>query len=214
MAKRVVGNRPTLLALWVLGVSSLLVLPVAGAFFTRGHRKQALAIASLAAAVVTGVGAYLKWYEPAAWHAPAKGTHATTAAIAFGLCAAGIEIAAVIVLNARQTSQLYWRISDPRDQGGAVAGYLATYLLPLLSFDAHGWNSVGAYGIYLLVVYVIFEANGLVLRQAEIVRENRDLERYLDLAGCRGDERERARQVAPRGTSAEIGWYVLHKPGF
>jgi len=105
---------------------------------------------------VTGVGAYLKWYEPAAWHAPAKGTHATTAAIAFGLCAAGIEIAAVIVLNARQTSQLYWRISDPRDQGGAVAGYLATYLLPLLSFDAHGWNSVGAYGIYLLVVYVIF----------------------------------------------------------
>ncbi len=59
-----------------------------------------------------------------------------------------------------------------------------------------------------------FEANGLVLRQAEIVRENRDLERYLDLAGCRGDERERAQQVAPRGTSAEIGWYVLHKPGF
>ncbi|HJX46540.1 MAG TPA: methyltransferase domain-containing protein [Gaiellaceae bacterium] len=60
----------------------------------------------------------------------------------------------------------------------------------------------------------LFEANGLVLRQAEIVRENRDLERYLDLAGCRGDERERARPVAPRGTSAEIGWYVLHKPGF
>ncbi len=57
-----------------------------------------------------------------------------------------------------------------------------------------------------------FEANGLVLRQAEIVRENRDLERYLDLAGCHGDERERP--VAPRGTSAEIGWYVVHKPGF
>jgi ubiquinone/menaquinone biosynthesis C-methylase UbiE len=39
----------------------------------------------------------------------------------------------------------------------------------------------------------LFEANSLVLRQAEIVRENRDLE---------------------RGTSAEIGWYVVHKPGF
>jgi len=60
----------------------------------------------------------------------------------------------------------------------------------------------------------LFEANGLVLRQAEIVRENRDLERYLDLAGRHGDERERARPVAPRGTSAEIGWYVVHKPGF
>ena len=39
----------------------------------------------------------------------------------------------------------------------------------------------------------LFEANGLVLRQAEIVRENRGPE---------------------RGTSAEIGWYVVHKPGF
>jgi hypothetical protein len=46
------------------------------------------------------------------------------------------------------------------------------------------------------------------------VRENRDLERYLDLARSRGDERERARPVAQRGRSAEIGWYVLHKPGF
>jgi len=60
----------------------------------------------------------------------------------------------------------------------------------------------------------LFEANGLVLRQAEIVRENRDLERYLDLARCRGEERERARPAAPPGTSAEIGWYVVHKPGF
>jgi hypothetical protein len=53
-----------------------------------------------------------------------------------------------------------------------------------------------------------------VLRQAEIVRENRDLERYLDLAGRHGDERERARPVAPRGTSTENRWYVVHKPGF
>jgi ubiquinone/menaquinone biosynthesis C-methylase UbiE len=60
----------------------------------------------------------------------------------------------------------------------------------------------------------LFEANGLVLRQAKIVRENRDLERDLDLAGCHGNERERARTLAPRDTSAEVGWYVLDKPGF
>lgn len=60
----------------------------------------------------------------------------------------------------------------------------------------------------------LFEANGFVLRQAKIVRENRDLERDLDLAGCHGDERERARTLAPRDTSAEVGWYVLGKPGF
>src|SRR5215207_3787682 len=153
-----------LLALWVAGVASLLVLPVASAFFTRSRRKQAFATASLAAGALTAVGAYLEWYEPAAWDAPAKATNATAAAVAFGLCVAGIEIALVILLNARQTSQLYWRISDPRDQGGAVAGYLATYLLPLLSFDTHGWNSVVAYGIYVLVVYVIFvRSENLVL---------------------------------------------------
>jgi len=150
------GRELVLLALWVVGVTSLLVLPIAAAFFTRGRKKQALALASLTAAALTAVGTYREWYEPAAWHAPAKATHATTAAVAFGLCVAGIQIALVILLNARQTSQLYWHISDPRDQGGAVAGYLATYLLPLLSFDAHGWNSAIAYTIYLLVVYVIF----------------------------------------------------------
>src|SRR5437879_2958139 len=59
----------------------------------------------------------------------------------------------------------------------------------------------------------LLEATGPILRQAEIVRENSDLERYLDLASCRGEERERARPAAHTGTSAEIGWYVVHKPG-
>ena len=60
----------------------------------------------------------------------------------------------------------------------------------------------------------LFDANSLVLRHAEIIREERDLERDFDLAGCHGDERERARALAPRDASAQIGWYVLRKPGF
>jgi ubiquinone/menaquinone biosynthesis C-methylase UbiE len=60
----------------------------------------------------------------------------------------------------------------------------------------------------------LFDANGLVLRHAEIVPEGRDLDRCFDLAGCQGDERERERALAPRETSAQIAWYVLHKPGF
>lgn len=61
-----------------------------------------------------------------------------------------------------------------------------------------------------------FEANGLVLRRAEVVRETRELEPYLDLAGCEGEAREQARSLAPgeRGYSCEVGWYLLHKPGF
>jgi len=59
----------------------------------------------------------------------------------------------------------------------------------------------------------LFDANNLVLRSSEIAREYRDLDRYLDLAGCEGGERERARSLAPSDTRAEIGWYVLQKRG-
>jgi len=60
----------------------------------------------------------------------------------------------------------------------------------------------------------LFDSNNLVLRRSEVVRETRDLERYLDLAGCHGEERERARALAPAEVTAEYGWYVLQKPGF
>jgi ubiquinone/menaquinone biosynthesis C-methylase UbiE len=59
----------------------------------------------------------------------------------------------------------------------------------------------------------LFESNSLVLSRSEIVRERRDLERYLDLAGCHTEEREHARTLAPPDPTAEYGWYVLHKPG-
>lgn len=60
----------------------------------------------------------------------------------------------------------------------------------------------------------LFEANGLVL-----VRERRDVERrpldaYLDLAGCAGEERERALALAPEGRdayTATLAWYLLDR---
>lgn len=55
----------------------------------------------------------------------------------------------------------------------------------------------------------LFDANGLVLRREEVVREPRDLGSYLDLAGCEGDERTRAEQLAPTGYEAVLGWFVL-----
>ena len=58
----------------------------------------------------------------------------------------------------------------------------------------------------------LFEANGLVLTRSEFIRERRELDPYLDLAGCEGDEREHARGLAPTNYTAEIGWYLLRKP--
>jgi ubiquinone/menaquinone biosynthesis C-methylase UbiE len=57
----------------------------------------------------------------------------------------------------------------------------------------------------------LFEANNLVLRKADFVREERDLDPYLDLAGCEGEAREHARALAPRDYSALLGWYLLRR---
>ena len=59
----------------------------------------------------------------------------------------------------------------------------------------------------------LFEANELVLRRSQFVEEPRDLECYLDLAGCEGKAREEARELAPPGYTATIGWYLVVRPG-
>jgi ubiquinone/menaquinone biosynthesis C-methylase UbiE len=57
----------------------------------------------------------------------------------------------------------------------------------------------------------LFESNGLVLVRAEYEREPRELDAYLDLAGCEGEARERAESLAPPGYTADLGWYLLEK---
>ena len=57
----------------------------------------------------------------------------------------------------------------------------------------------------------LFESNGLVLMRNEYEREPRDLDSYLDLAGCDGEARDRAQTLAPPGYAAELGWYLLEK---
>lgn len=57
----------------------------------------------------------------------------------------------------------------------------------------------------------LFDANNLVLRREKIVREPRDLDAYLDLAGCKGPERERALSLTPTCYEGVVGWYVLER---
>ena len=58
----------------------------------------------------------------------------------------------------------------------------------------------------------LFEANGLEVRRDLVHRERRDLDSYLDLAGCAGDERARVRALAPPGYEAIVGWFSLARP--
>jgi SAM-dependent methyltransferase len=60
----------------------------------------------------------------------------------------------------------------------------------------------------------LFEANGLVLLRSSRTTEQRELGRYLDLAGCEGDDRARALALAPHGSeayTAPVGWYLLER---
>ena len=56
------------------------------------------------------------------------------------------------------------------------------------------------------------DANDLVVTANEVVREVRDMERYLDVAGLEGEARERVARMAPARFEVEIGWYVAQKP--
>jgi SAM-dependent methyltransferase len=60
----------------------------------------------------------------------------------------------------------------------------------------------------------LFEANRLVLLRDRHESERRDLDAYLFIAGCEGEERERARMLAPHGpefVTAAVAWYLLER---
>jgi SAM-dependent methyltransferase len=58
-----------------------------------------------------------------------------------------------------------------------------------------------------------FEANSLMLVRSQVETHERPLDPYLDLAGCEGEERERARALAPSDPyTVETGWYLIRKP--
>jgi len=57
----------------------------------------------------------------------------------------------------------------------------------------------------------LLDANNLVLRRANFHQERRDVDAYLDLAGCVGQARDRAAAIAPHGYSATIGWYLASR---
>ena len=60
----------------------------------------------------------------------------------------------------------------------------------------------------------LFEANRLVLIRERRDLDRRDLESYLDLAGCEAEDRELARALAPQAggqSDAVLGWYLLER---
>ncbi len=60
----------------------------------------------------------------------------------------------------------------------------------------------------------LLDANDLLVVANEVVREQRELECFLDLAGLEGEQRQRVSRMAPAPVfEVEMGWYVAVKPG-
>jgi ubiquinone/menaquinone biosynthesis C-methylase UbiE len=57
----------------------------------------------------------------------------------------------------------------------------------------------------------LFEANRLVLIRERRTEESRDVQAFLDLAGCEGEAREQALGLAPEDRTVVTGWYLLHR---
>jgi hypothetical protein len=54
-------------------------------------------------------------------------------------------------------------LSQITDEGGQVAAYIATYLLPFVGFEVDGWREGVALLIYFLVLFVVFIRSDLAL---------------------------------------------------
>lgn len=126
-------------------------------------RRWVFAVLLLAFAVAL-YGLLNGWLSPMALDAPKHRGAATVTGIGILFVALGLLITALLLYNARRAGAARWTVSDPREQGAAVAGYLASYLLPLLTIQPGGWRVTAAYAMYLTVLYVVYiNSDSLVL---------------------------------------------------
>lgn len=80
-----------------------------------------------------------------------------------GLAAWGVLDGWLLVNSAKDRPRYKTRITRVEDQGGAVAGYLATYLLPFLGTLPSGLGDAVAHVIYFGIAFVVFTRSDLAL---------------------------------------------------
>jgi len=144
------------LGIAMIAVAALTLLVPAMVTVTGSIARAIVTIGLLAALAITIIGGANGWFSPFALHQPNDRTSAATSALGFGFAALGLMTVALLLYNAERAGGVFWVVHDPAEQGAAVAGYLATYLLPLLAVGVGGWRVTAAYGIYLAVLWVVY----------------------------------------------------------
>jgi hypothetical protein len=80
-----------------------------------------------------------------------------------GLAAFGVIDGWRLTRGASRKGSTVQQFTEIRDQGATVAGYLATYLLPLIGLSVNGLRDIAAYLIYFVVALVVFVRSDLAL---------------------------------------------------
>jgi hypothetical protein len=75
-------------------------------------------------------------------------------------------------------------LSQLTDEGGQVAAYIASYLLPFIGLEVGGWRDVVALIIYFVVLFVVFLRSDLALINPALY-----LTGWRVVSGKRGDQR-------------------------
>lgn len=150
--------------IWISACTALiLLLPMAIGAASR-LAGISLAIVAAVAVPLAVLGIAEGWLHPLALDPAGRRTSALPAAVSLAAIEVGLALVALVLYSAGRGGSVPWTVSQPRDQGASVAGYLASYLLPLLGAGTGGWRLAAAYVIYVAVLYVVYiRSDGLVL---------------------------------------------------
>lgn len=136
-------------------------------------------------AVQRSEGVWPPWDRPAFWILGAVGL-------------IGLVDAYRLPRGALRRGHIRVTLSDLTDEGGQVAAYIATYLLPFIGFAVVGWRDVVALIIYFVVLFVVFVRSDLAL-----------VNPALYLAGWRvlsaKRDRDRVLMLVPKDTQVSPG---------
>jgi len=105
-------------------------------------------------------------YAPLALMFAARFLAAHRSALAIAFCAVGVWGLIDgwrLVRGASRRSKHFTTLEEFSDQGGAVSGYLATYLLPFLGNLPQHYGDWIAYGLYFATALVIYVKSDLAL---------------------------------------------------
>lgn len=105
---------------------------------------------ALILAVQRSNGVWPPWDRPAFWGFAAIGV-------------IGLIDAHRLPRGALRKGHIRVTLSDLSDEGGQVAAYIATYLLPFIGFEVAAWREVAALVIYFAVLFVVFVRSDLAL---------------------------------------------------